>query len=119
MPRCDPVACPPARTAKIDWCVPGADRLPWTGRRTQRAEVAGYLRVLGENIVPQEKVDKVQALIVEGEHAVLLGEFTRTARSTGRRYQMPVAMHLQVVGDRVAKLYLYEDTAKVAQAYQR
>jgi ketosteroid isomerase-like protein len=80
--------------------------------------VADYLRVLGENIVPEENVDKVEALIVEGEHAVLLGEFTRTAKSTGRRYQMPIAMHFQVAGDKISKLYLYEDTAKVAQAYQ-
>ena len=39
------------------------------------------------------------------------------ARSTGRSYQMPVAMHFQVTDGEITKLYLYEDTLKVAQAY--
>lgn len=115
----DPDAVAEVFAEEIDWYVPGSDQLPWTGRRTKRNEVADYLRVLGENIVPEENVDKVEVLVVEGEHAVLLGEFTRTARSTGRTYQMPVAMHFQVTADKISKLYLYEDTAKVAQAYAR
>ncbi|MER5409330.1 nuclear transport factor 2 family protein [Streptomyces sp. NPDC002769] len=113
----DPDAVAKVFAEVIDWYVPGSDQLPWTGRRTTPAEVADYLRVLGENIVPEENVDKIEALIVEGEHAVLLREFTRTARSTGRVYEMPIAMHFQVTDDKISKLYLYEDTAKVAQAY--
>ncbi|MEU8951940.1 nuclear transport factor 2 family protein [Streptomyces sp. NPDC048489] len=115
----DPDAVAEVFNEVIDWYVPGSDQLPWTGRRTTPAQVADYLRVLGENIVPEENVDKVEALIVEGEHAVLLGEFTRTARSTGRVYEMPIAMHFQVVDGRISKLYLYEDTAKVARAYAK
>ncbi|MFI5813609.1 nuclear transport factor 2 family protein [Streptomyces sp. NPDC051643] len=113
----DPDAVAQIFADEIDWYVPGSDRLPWTGRRTTPAEVADYLRVLGENIVPEENIDKVEALVVEGWHAVLLGEFTRTARSTGRIYRMPIAMHFQVADGRITKLYLYEDTAKVAEAY--
>ncbi|MFG2481035.1 nuclear transport factor 2 family protein [Streptomyces fagopyri] len=115
----DPDAVAKVFAEKIDWYVPGSDQLPWTGRRTTPAEVADYLRILGENIVPEKNVDKVEALVVEGEHAVLLGEFTRTARSTGRVYEMPIAMHFQVTDGKISKLYLYEDTAKVAQAYAK
>lgn len=102
---------------EIDWYVPGSPQLPWTGRRTTRAEVADYLRTLGENIVPEENVDNVEALIVEGDNAVLLAEFSRVAKSTGHPYQMPIAMHFQVADGEITKLYLYEDTFKVAQAY--
>lgn len=101
----------------IDWYVPGAESLPWTGRRSKGSEVADYLRTLGSNIVPEKNVDEVEALVVDGDHAVMLGRFTRVAKSTGRTYAMPVAMRFQVAGDKIVKLYLYEDTLKVAQAY--
>ncbi|MCC5478375.1 nuclear transport factor 2 family protein [Streptomyces barringtoniae] len=91
--------------------------MPWTGRRTTPAEVADYLRVLGEHIVPEENVDSIEALVVDGDRAVLLGEFSRVARSTGRSYQMPIAIHFQVADGEIIKLHLYEDTFKVAQAY--
>ncbi|MFF8652275.1 nuclear transport factor 2 family protein [Streptomyces griseoluteus] len=113
----DPDAVAGLFAEEIDWYVPGSPQLPWTGRRTTRAEVADYLRVLGENIVPEKNVDNVEALVVDGDHAVLLGEFSRVARSTGRSYQMPIAMRFQVTDGEITKLYLYEDTLKVAQAY--
>ncbi|MGY5049858.1 nuclear transport factor 2 family protein [Streptomyces sp. 900105755] len=113
----DPDAVAELFAEEIDWYVPGSPQLPWTGRRTTPAEVADYLRVLGENIVPEKNVDHVEALVVDGDRAVLLGEFSRVARSTGRSYQMPVALHFQVTDGEITKLYLYEDTLKVAQAY--
>jgi uncharacterized protein len=101
----------------IDWYVPGSPSLPWTGPRTKRNEVADYLRTLGANILPDENVDDIEALLVDGEHAVMLGRFTRVAKGTGRRYVTPIAMHLQVAGDKIVKLHLYEDTFAVAEAY--
>ncbi|WP_392757134.1 nuclear transport factor 2 family protein [Streptomyces sp. LN590] len=101
----------------IDWYVPGSKSLPWTGRRSKGNEVADYLRTLGSNIVPERNVDEVEGLLIDGDHAVMLGRFTRVARSTGRTYHMPIAMHFQVAGDKIVKLYLYEDTLKVAEAY--
>ena len=101
----------------IDWYVPGSESLSWTGRRSKGSEVADYLRTLGSNIVPEKNVDEVEALPVDGDRAVMLGHFTRVAKGTGRTYRMPVAMYFQVAGDKIVKLYLYEDTLKVAQAY--
>lgn len=62
--------------------------------------MADYLRTLGHNIVPERNVDDVEALLVDGEHAVMLGRFTRVAKSTGRTYVTPIAMHLQVEGEK-------------------
>ncbi|MFI6064401.1 hypothetical protein ACIA47_03890 [Micromonospora sp. NPDC051227] len=39
------------------------------------------------------------------------------ARSTGRRYEMAVAVHFRVHGDQIVKLRLYEDSFLVANAY--
>ncbi len=101
----------------IDWYVPGSPSLPWTGQRTTAGEVADYFRTLVANIVPEQNVDEVEALLVDGDHAVMLGRFTRVARSTGRTYETPIAMHFQVAGDKIVKMYLYEDTLKVSEAY--
>ncbi|MBY8880678.1 nuclear transport factor 2 family protein [Actinacidiphila acidipaludis] len=113
----DPDAVAEVFGEDIDWYVPGSPSLPWTGRRSKSSEVPGYLRTLVDNIVPEKNVDRVEALVVDGDHAVMLGRFTRVAKSTGRTYEMPIAMHFQVAGDKIVKFYLYEDTLKVSQAY--
>lgn len=47
----------------------------------------------------------------------MLGRFTRVAKSTGRTYEMPIAMYFQVAGDKIVKMHLYEDTLKAPEAY--
>ncbi|MFG2049452.1 nuclear transport factor 2 family protein [Micromonospora sp. NPDC048935] len=101
----------------LDWDVPGSPSIPWTGRRSRRADVADYLRTLGANIVPEENVDEIETILYDGDHAVMVGRFGRVARNTGRRYEMAVAMHFQVSGDKIIKFRLYEDSFQVANAY--
>ncbi|SCF00401.1 nuclear transport factor 2 family protein [Micromonospora mirobrigensis] len=101
----------------VDWDLPGSPAIPWVGRRSSRAEVADYLRVLGANIVPEENVDQIEAILYDGDDAVMLGRFGRVARSTGRRYEMAVAMHFRVRGDQIVAFRLYEDSFQVAEAY--
>ena len=113
----NPDAVAAAFAEDIDWYVPGSPSLPWTGHRSKGSDVPDYLRTLVDNIAPEKNVDQVEALLVDGDHAVMLGRFTREARSTGRVYEMPVAMHFQVEGDKIVKFHLYEDTLKVSQAY--
>ncbi|MEU6319995.1 nuclear transport factor 2 family protein [Streptomyces sp. NPDC047009] len=113
----DPDAVAEVFADDIDWYVPGSPSLPWTGKRSKGSDVADYLRTLVDNIVPDKNVDEVEALLVDGDHAVMLGRFTRVAKSTGRTYEMPIAMHLQVADDKIVKMYLYEDTLKVSEAY--
>ncbi|MDX2816539.1 nuclear transport factor 2 family protein [Streptomyces sp. PA03-5A] len=113
----DPDAVTEVFAEEIDWYVPGSSSLPWTGHRHRGSDVADYMRTLVANIVPEKNVDQVEALLVDGDHAVMLGRFTRVAKSTGRIYEMPIAMHFQVAGDKIVKMYLYEDTLKVSEAY--
>ncbi|QIY68857.1 nuclear transport factor 2 family protein [Streptomyces sp. RLB1-33] len=67
--------------------------------------------------MPEKNVDDIEALLVDGDHAVMLGRFTRVAKGTGRTFMTPIAMHLQVAGDKIVKLHPYEDTLAVAEAY--
>ncbi|WP_329431583.1 nuclear transport factor 2 family protein [Streptomyces sp. NBC_01280] len=138
----DPDAVVKVFADDIDWYVPGSPSLPWTGQHSNASDVADYLRTLAANIVPERNVDEVEALLVDGDHAVMLGRFTRVAKSTGRTFVMPIAMHFQVAGDKIdrssiggfgirfiirlfgfggggvgVRMYLYEDTLKVSEAY--
>lgn len=115
----DPDAVAEVFADDIDWYVPGSPSLAWTGRRSKGSDVPEYFRTLGAAIVADKNRDQVDALLVDGDHAVMLGRFTRVAASTGRTYEMPVAMHLQVAGDKIVTFALYEDTLKVAQAYEQ
>jgi hypothetical protein len=101
----------------IDWYVPGDTALPWIGHRSRRAEVADYFRTMWPHFEPDKSTASVEKLIVSGNDAVMLGTFTHTAASTGRSFTTPVAMHLAVEGDKIVKLYLYEDTWAVSKAF--
>ena len=59
----------------------------------------------------------VEQLLVDGEDAVALGTFSHVAASTGRRLTTPVALHIRVKNGQVTRLYLYEDTYAVAEAF--
>ncbi len=102
---------------EIDWYVPGDTALPWIGHRSRRTEVADYFRTMWPHFESDKSTASVEKLIVSGNDAVMLGTFSHTAASTGRSFTTPVAMHLAVEGDKIVKLYLYEDTWAVSKAF--
>ena len=101
----------------IDWYVPGNPALPWTGRRSRRADVAAYFRIMWPQFEPGKSTASVEKLIVTGNDAVMLGTFSHVAAGTGRSFTTPVAMHLAVTDGKIVRLYLYEDTWAVSQAF--
>ncbi|WP_331760196.1 nuclear transport factor 2 family protein [Streptomyces sp. NBC_01471] len=60
----------------IDWHVPGAGTLPWTGRRSRREEVAPYFTTMWAAYVHRKSEVVTERLIVEDEHVVILGTFS-------------------------------------------
>ena len=101
----------------IDWYVPGNPALPWIGRRSRRADVADYFRTMWPHFEPGKSTASVEKLIVSGNDAVMLGTFSHAAAGTGRLFTTPVAMHLAVAHGKIVRLYLYEDTWAVSQAF--
>ena len=102
---------------EIDWRVGGDPRLPWTGTRSRRSEIVPYFRTLWENLVPGASTTEVRSVLVSGDDAVVLGSFTHTAASTGRRYHTPAALHFTAEEGKLVRLHLYEDTFAVSRAY--
>jgi steroid delta-isomerase-like uncharacterized protein len=80
----------------VDWEVPGDERVPWTGARSTRDEVAPYFETLW-SVCDTSRTDyAISHVLIERDDAVELGVFPQTIRATGRRFATPVALHLTV-----------------------
>jgi uncharacterized protein len=102
----------------VDWDVPGARTVPWTGPRHTRCEVADYFTTLWSVCDTAQTENTVHKVVIDGADAVALGVFAQTVRSTGRRLTTPVAMHITVGDDGLINLLrLYEDSYAVAAAF--
>ncbi|NYH55330.1 MULTISPECIES: nuclear transport factor 2 family protein [Nocardiopsis] len=102
---------------KIDWNVPGTPALPWVGRRSRRSEVPDYFRTLWAGLEPGKSAVSVEAVITDGEEAVVFAVFDHVAAPTGRPFRTDVAMRLTVTEGKIVRMHLYEDTAAVAAAF--
>lgn len=103
---------------EIDWVVRGNAALtPWAGRRHRRSEVPTYFRDLWTALVPGGSVVSIEAIVIDGEEAVIFAVFDHVAAPTNRPFHTDVAMRLTVTGGKVTRMHLYEDTAAVAAAF--
>jgi uncharacterized protein len=102
----------------IDWEVAGDERVPWTGVRSSRDEVAAYFDTLWSECDTAVAENTVSQMVVDGSDAVVLGVFAQTIRASGRRFSTPVALHITVDdGGLISRLRLYEDSHAIARAY--
>ncbi|MGJ9413668.1 nuclear transport factor 2 family protein [Aeromicrobium sp. CF4.19] len=103
--------------AQIDWYVPGSDRLPWTGRRARREDVATFFTTMWPYYVPGKSIVALERTVVDEGDVILLGTFTHTIASSGREFTTPSAMHLAVEDGEIVRMHLYEDTLVIEQAF--
>jgi ketosteroid isomerase-like protein len=101
----------------IDWHVPGAEKLPWTGHRSRREEVAPYFTTMWAVYVGGKSKVVMERMIVEDENVMILGTFTHTVAENGREFTTPSALHLMVENGEITRLHLYEDTLAVDKAF--
>ncbi|GAA2667138.1 nuclear transport factor 2 family protein [Streptomyces lunalinharesii] len=102
---------------EIDWHVPGSDKLPWTGSRTRREEVAPYFTTMWPHYVPGQSKVVLERTIVEGGDVMLLATFSHLIAASGQRFTTPAALHLVIEDGRIVQMHLYEDTLIVDQAF--
>lgn len=101
----------------VDWYVPGAESLPWTGRRSTRAEIVDYFRLFSDVFIAGSDDITIHKLLVDEDDAILLGAISRTIAASHRKFTTPMAMHLTVQDGLLTRLHLYEDTLIVASAF--
>jgi uncharacterized protein len=102
---------------KIDWYVPGEKHLPWAGQCTRREQVPEFFVQLESECVPGESQVQLERILIDGDDAVVFGTYHRRFSKTGRAFDNPEAMHLQVIDGQIVRMHLYEDTAMVNDAW--
>ncbi|OUC92732.1 nuclear transport factor 2 family protein [Streptosporangium minutum] len=101
---------------RLDWPAEGHPAVPWIRPRSSRADVADHFRSLEAHHVPELNGTSVTWILVDGAHAVVLGEIAQTVRDGGAAYTSPFALHLTVEDGLVTRYHIYEDSLTVARA---
>ncbi|ORL88345.1 ketosteroid isomerase [Prescottella equi] len=103
---------------EIDWFVPGDPAVAqWVGARSRKSEVPDYFRALWAALEPGKSIVSVEAVVTDGEDAVILGAFDHVAAPTGRPFHTAVALRLTVKAGKITRMHLFEDTAATAAAF--
>ncbi|WP_394832053.1 nuclear transport factor 2 family protein [Pendulispora rubella] len=99
----------------VDWNIPGdTSRVPWIGRKVGRAGVADFVRGLRERV--ESLRFEVRSVLVDGEHAVALGELATRVNSTGKVIESPFTFEFTVRNGLITKYLMLEDSFAVREA---
>jgi len=101
---------------RLSWPAEGHPAVPWVRARSTRAEVVDHFAALEAYHVPERNGTSVTHLLVDGRHAVVLGEIAQTVRASGTAYASPFALHLTVEDGLITRFHVYEDSLTVARA---
>ncbi|MDF1502367.1 nuclear transport factor 2 family protein [Roseisolibacter sp. H3M3-2] len=92
--------------------------VPWIRARRTPDGVLEHFRLLAAHNVPHGAGTRVEHVLVDGAHAVVLGTIRNAIRHTGAPYAAHFALHLTVEGGRVRRYHVYEDSLSVARAWE-
>ncbi|MFI2434521.1 nuclear transport factor 2 family protein [Streptomyces sp. NPDC018693] len=101
---------------EVDWVLAENPGVPWIRPRSSAAECAAQGAELMEHTVPEDARASVDAFLVDGADAVLMGHLSGTVRATGKSFEGPFALRLTVEGGRIVRHHLYENSLSIAEA---
>lgn len=101
---------------EVDWLLAPNPAVPWIRPRSTAAECAAQSAELAAHTVPEDARASVDAFLVDGTDAVLMGHLSGTVRATGKSFAGPFALRLTVEDGRVTRHHLYENSLSIAEA---
>jgi ketosteroid isomerase-like protein len=101
---------------EVDWVLAENPVARWIRPRSTAAECAAQFTELMEYTVPEDARASVDTFLVDGTHAVLMGNVSGTVRATGKSFEGPFALHLTVENGRITRHRLYENSLSIAEA---
>lgn len=117
----DPTRVAALYATEVDWALdwpagPVAEAVPWIRQRHSRSAVEQHFRDIAAGNAPAVEPTSVESILVDGEHAVVLGVLRNVVVSTGEPYEARFALHLTVVDGAIVRHHVYEDSLAVALA---
>ncbi|MGW8355451.1 nuclear transport factor 2 family protein [Streptomyces wedmorensis] len=101
---------------EVDWLLAENPAAPWIRPRSTAAECAAQFTELMEHTVPEDARASVEAFLVDGSDAVLMGHVSGTVRATGKSFEGPFALRLTVEDGKITRHHLYENSLSIAEA---
>ncbi|MGW2224634.1 nuclear transport factor 2 family protein [Streptomyces formicae] len=101
---------------EVDWLLAENPVVPWIRPRATGAECAAQGEELARHTVAEDSRASMDALLVDGTDAVILGHLSGTVSATGKSFEGPFALRLTVEDGRITRHHLYENSLSVAQA---
>lgn len=101
---------------EVDWLLADNPAVPWIRPRSTAAECAAQFTELMEHTVPEDAHASLDAFLVDGTDAVLMGHLSGTVRVTGKSFEGPFALRLTVEDGRITRHHLYENSLSIAEA---
>jgi len=88
--------------------------LPWIGRKTGRAAVAGFIR--DQRDLTESLRFSVHGITADNEYAVIFGELASRIRLTDRIIETAFALILNIAGGQIVRFQMLEDSFAVSRA---
>ncbi|MFJ6012762.1 nuclear transport factor 2 family protein [Streptomyces sp. NPDC092952] len=101
---------------EVDWQLAENPAVPWIRPRSTAAECAAQFGELAAHTVPEDARASVDAFLVDGTDAVLMGHLAGTVRATGKSFEGPYALRVTVEEGRIVRFHLYENSVSIAEA---
>jgi len=100
---------------QVNWFIPGDEVLaPWLGKRVGKVGVRDFFSLLWPATEPISA--QVDHLFVEGDKAVVIGEFSTRMLATGKVVDSLFHIHLTVADGLITRYRLLEDSLAVQRA---
>jgi ketosteroid isomerase-like protein len=101
---------------KVDFSVPGAPNVPWTGTRSGKDEIEDFFTTLGRELGPAEEFT-IGTTVIQDGHAVVTGRCRFTVLSTGKPFVNEFALHFTVADAKIVGYRMYEDSHAISAAF--
>lgn len=92
-----------------------APHVPMTGKRTGKAAVAEFFRILDQNVTFDRF--EPQQFIAQGDHVVTLGRYEGRVKSTGRAFAAEWAMVNTLQNGKITSFREYVSTSGIDAAF--
>lgn len=113
----NPEALAASFTAELEFYILESPYMPWTGKRTQQAELPKVFQALFGAHVDGEGSFEMGHVFVDENEAAVFGTAGRTVRATGKSYSTPFSMRFTFENGLIRKFTMFEDSNRIEKAF--